>query len=101
MALENCDVTDRGTHLLVVNQNPRRRNALTPGFYAGLRAALAQAAAEPRIGAVVVTGAEGFFCAGGDLNLLMTAPQMPEAERRGHIEDLQSLIAAFRLSSSS
>ena len=94
MALENCDVTDRGTHLLVVNQNPRRRNALTPGFYAGLRAALAQAAAEPRIGAVVVTGAEGFFCAGGDLNLLMTAPQMPEAERRGHIEDLQSLIAA-------
>ena len=35
--------------------------------------ARAQAAAEPRIGAVVLTGAEGFFCAGGDLNLLMTA----------------------------
>ena len=89
----NCRVLDRSTHLVVVNCNPQRRNALTQGYYAGLRRALAQAAAEPRIGAVVLTGEDGFFCAGGDLTVLMTAPTMPEAERRGHIEDLQQLIA--------
>ena len=91
----NCRIEDRGTHLVVVNDNPQRRNALTPGFYDGLRAALAQAAAEPRIAAVVVTGAEGFFCAGGDLTMLMTAQGMTHARRRAAIEDLQSLIRSI------
>lgn len=95
MADENCEILDRGTHLVVVNHNPARRNALTAGFYAGLRRALALAADQPRIGAVVITGAEGFFCAGGDLNLLMTAPKMSEADRRARIEDLQALIASI------
>ena len=92
---KNCRIEDRGTHLVVVNDNPQRRNALTPGFYEGLRAALAQVAAEPRIAAVVLTGAEGFFCAGGDLTLLMTAQEMTHSRRRAEIEDLQSLIRAI------
>ena len=95
MQQQNCRIKDRGTHLVVVNDNPPRRNALTPGFQAGLRAALAQAAAEPRIAAVVLTGAEGFFCAGGDLTLLMTAQEMTHSRRRAEIEDLQSLIRAM------
>lgn len=92
---QNCRIDDRGTHLVVVNDNPQRRNALTPGFYEGMRVALAQAAAEPRIAAVVLTGAEGFFCAGGDLTLLMTAQKMMHSRRRAEIEDLQSLIRAM------
>ncbi|MFC0341526.1 oxepin-CoA hydrolase, alternative type [Paracoccus niistensis] len=92
---QNCRIEDRGTHLVVVNDNPQRRNALTPGFYEGLRAALAQAAAEPRIAAVVLTGAEGFFCAGGDLTMLMTAQEMTHSQRRAAIEDLQFLIRAI------
>lgn len=92
---QNCRIDDRGTHLVVVNDNPQRRNALTPGFYEGMRVALAQAAAEPRIAAVVLTGAEGFFCAGGDLTLLMTAQEMTHSRRRAEIEDLQSLIRAM------
>lgn len=93
--MENCQIIDRDTYLVVVNDNPTRRNALSAELYAGLRAALAQAAAEPRIGAVVLTGAEGFFCAGGDLNLLMTAQTMSEDERRARIEDLADLIRAI------
>ena len=54
-----------------------------------------KAAAEPRIAAVVVTGAEGFFCAGGDLTMLMTAQGMTHARRRAAIEDLQSLIRSI------
>lgn len=92
---QNCRIEDRGTHLVVVNDNPQRRNALTAGFYAGMRAALAQAAAEPCIAAVVLTGAEGFFCAGGDLTMLMTAQDMTHSRRRAEIEDLQSLIRAI------
>lgn len=114
MQPENCRIIDRDTHLVVVNDNPRRRNALTPGFQQGLSRALAQAAAEPRIGAVVVTGAReagaaadegaaaaegmgeggGFFCAGGDLTLLMTAQAMDDAARRSAIGALQGLIRA-------
>jgi len=95
MAQQNCRIEDRGTHLVVVNDNPQRRNALTPGFQSGLREALAQAAAEPRIAAVIVTGAEGFFCAGGDLTMLMTAQEMTHSRRRAAIDDLQSLIRAI------
>jgi len=99
MPSETCRIIDRDTHLVVVNDNPRRRNVLTPGFQAGLLRALAQAAAEPRIGAVVVTGAEdedgGFFCAGGDLNVLIAAQTMDEPGRRAAIQELQGLIGAI------
>lgn len=86
---------DHGDHLVVVNDNPRRRNALTDSFQDGFREALALAAREPRIGAVVVTGAEGFFCAGGDLSKLQRGPDLPFEQRRRIIEDLQDLIRAM------
>lgn len=92
--MENCEIIDRDTYLVVVNDNPARRNALSKGFYQGLRTALAQAAARPGVGAVVLTGAEGFFSAGGDLNLLISAQNLSEAERRSHIEELAALIEA-------
>lgn len=95
MPHENCQIIDRDTHLVVVNDNPARRNALTSGFYAGLTEALSQAAAQPRIAAVVLTGAAGFFCAGGDLTVLIGAQQMDEPTRRAAVEDLQSLIGAI------
>lgn len=95
MSHQNCRIEDRESHLVVVNDNPQRRNALTPGFYGGLRAALAQAAATPRIAAVIVTGAEGFFCAGGDLTMLMGAQGMTHGQRQAAIEELQSLIRAI------
>jgi enoyl-CoA hydratase/carnithine racemase len=91
-----CEIIDAGNHLVVVNRNPARRNALTPAFYAGLTDATARAGREARIGAVVVTGAEGFFCAGGDLNFLMTAQGMPLAARRARIEELAAVVRAIR-----
>lgn len=93
--MAHCQILDHDTHLVVVNDNPGRRNALSPELYEGLHAALARAAAEPRIGAVVLTGADGFFCAGGDLNKLIRAQQVPESERRLAIEELAALITAI------
>lgn len=83
---------DKGDRLIVTNNNPSRRNALTEDFQAGFREALALAAARPRIAAVIVTGAEGFFCAGGDLNLLVKGASLPEEVRREKIGDLQDLV---------
>lgn len=88
-------VEDHGDHLVVTNDNPRRRNALTDGFQQGFQDALALAGREARIGAVVVTGAEGFFCAGGDLSKLQRGPELAFAARRRIIEDLQDLIRAM------
>ena len=92
----SCEIIDEGDHLIVVNRNPARRNALTPDFYAGVTEATAQAAREARIGAIVVTGEGGFFCAGGDLNFLRTARDMPHAARRARIEELEAVIRAIR-----
>lgn len=86
---------DHGDHLVVINNNPRRRNALTDSFQQGFHEALALAGREARIGAVVVTGAEGFFCAGGDLSKLQRGPDLPFDARRQIIEDLQNLIRAM------
>ncbi|WBU59695.1 oxepin-CoA hydrolase, alternative type [Paracoccus albus] len=89
-------IEDCGDYLRVTLSNPGRRNALAPAMYARLREALAQAAAQDRLGAVVLTGAEGYFCAGGDLNALATRAAMPRDERRARIEDLHATIRAIR-----
>lgn len=89
-------VEDRGDHMLVTLSNPQRRNALSPAMYADLRAALDQAAADDRIGAVVLTGASGYFCAGGDLNALAERAALSREERRTRIEDLHATIRAIR-----
>lgn len=93
---ETCEIRDEGRWLTVVNRNPSRRNAVSAGFYAGLEAALTQAAAAPRIAAVIVVGEGDFFCSGGDLGFLATAPSLPEEGRRAHIERLHGVIRAIR-----
>ena len=89
-------VRREGRVLVLVNNNPAARNAITPGFYEGLTAGLAQAEADPGIGAVVLTGAGGFFCAGGDLQQLAKPRELPPAGRRERIEALHDAIRAIR-----
>ncbi len=89
-------IEDRGDHLLVTLSNPGRRNALAPSMYAELRAALERAATQDRLGAVVLTGADGYFCAGGDLNALAQRAALSREDRRARIEDLQATIRAIR-----
>ncbi|AXC48580.1 enoyl-CoA hydratase [Paracoccus suum] len=95
MSDATCEIRDEGDRLVVTNINPARRNALSQGFYDGLTEALRTAASSPRIGAVVITGAEGFFCAGGDLGFLVQAQDMVLAERRARIDALHHVIRAI------
>lgn len=89
-------VADQGNYLLVTLDNPARRNALSPSMHPVLRAALDRAAAEDRFGAVVLTGAGGYFCAGGDLNALSQRAELSRDERRARIEELHDTIRAIR-----
>lgn len=93
---DNCEIRDEGRWLTVVNRNPGRRNALSEELYAALEAALARASAEPRLAAVIVTGADGFFCSGGDLNFLAAAASMSGDGRRARIDRLHGVIRAVR-----
>ena len=92
---DHCEIRRQGAALVVENRNAARRNALTDDFYQGLHAGLDRAATDPSVGAVVLVGQGDFFCAGGDLNMLMTAAKMTEEQRRHRISNLQRLIAAI------
>src|SRR5262245_50314954 len=85
-----------GAVLVLVNDNPQRRNALSSEFYSEMSAALAGAQADPEIGAIVLTGAGDFFCAGGDLNRLSQARSLAPAERRKRLELLHDMIRGIR-----
>ena len=55
-------------HVAVLTFNrPERRNALSAGVYRGFANALPSIAEDPDIRVVMVTGAGGAFCAGGDV----------------------------------
>lgn len=51
----------------VVIHNPARRNAMTAAMWRRLPALLDQLEADPAVRALVLTGADGTFCAGADL----------------------------------
>ncbi|MDK3074783.1 enoyl-CoA hydratase family protein [Sedimentitalea sp. JM2-8] len=88
-------VDDLGDRLVVVNMNAARRGALSPDLYAAIAEAMARAQ-DPRIRAVILTSEGGFFCAGGDLNVLIERRKLTEAERRAKVDDLHDLVRAIR-----
>jgi len=51
---------------------PEARNALTTSMYDGFARVLPAVAADPEIGAVMLTGSGGAFCAGGDVKAMAT-----------------------------
>ncbi|MGY1439089.1 enoyl-CoA hydratase/isomerase family protein [Streptomyces reniochalinae] len=65
-----CD--DAGVATVTVH-HPAKRNAMTPGMWRRLPVLLAELAAEPRVRVLVLTGAEGTFCAGADIGALRDA----------------------------
>lgn len=82
--------------LILSNNNVAARNALSPEFYAAVTTVLQQAAADSGVGAIILTGEGGHFCAGGDLRQLAKRRELPEAERRDKLEGLHNLIRAVR-----
>ncbi|MGC4804047.1 enoyl-CoA hydratase/isomerase family protein [Micromonospora sp. DT233] len=69
MAVSDAELTVEvtGPVATVVISNPARRNALTPAMWRQLPLLLDRLEADPRVRALVLTGAAGTFCAGADL----------------------------------
>ena len=93
MTLARMD--DRGDRAVVVNMNVTRRGALSPDLYQAINDALALAQ-EDRIRAVILTSEGGFFCAGGDLNVLIARRDLSEEERRDKVDELHDLVRGIR-----
>lgn len=77
--------------MLVMN-TPARRNALSDEMREALRAALTSAHNDPKVRAIVLSGAEGIFCAGGDIKA-MGQPVPIALKRLDILHDVVRLIA--------
>ncbi|MEP2715035.1 enoyl-CoA hydratase family protein [Pseudophaeobacter sp.] len=86
---------DQGDRAVVVNMNGTRRGALSPDLYVAINDAVALAQ-EPRIRAILLTSEGGFFCAGGDLNVLIERRELSEEQRRGKVDELHGVIRGLR-----
>lgn len=85
----------RGRVLHIVNNAPEQRNAFGLDFYDGMMSAIESASGDD-VGAVVISGAGGFFCAGGDVRRLAVAHKDDHATRRVGVDRLHDLIKAIR-----
>ncbi|MCE1190824.1 MAG: enoyl-CoA hydratase [Acidovorax sp.] len=88
--------TSQGQTLVLTLRNPERRNAIDPAMYAAGIEALSVAESSPDIRSVVITGADGMFCSGGNLQRLLANRQQPPAVQAQSIEGLHHWIEAIR-----
>jgi enoyl-CoA hydratase/carnithine racemase len=88
--------TSEGQTLILTLSNPEFRNALGPEIYAAGVEALSVAESSPDVRSVVITGANGIFCAGGNLQRLQSNRQLPPEHQAQSIEGLHHWIEAIR-----
>ena len=85
-----------GRVLKAVNNDPKTRNALSWDFYDGFRRAVEASGSDPEIGAIVLTGAGGFFCSGGNVGGLKERSEADYQSRRSSVDRLHDMILAMR-----
>jgi len=96
------DTARDGATLVLTMNEPARRNALSMEMRQRFIAALEEAEADPAIRAVVITGAGGQFCGGGDITGMDAADLGAGRERfrlthklvRLHLESAKPFVAA-------
>jgi len=93
-------LTDRpagsDTTLVLKLSNPGARNALHPDMYAAGIEALNTAERDNSVRAIVLTGADNFFCAGGNLNRLLENRAKDPSVQGESIDLLAEWISASR-----
>lgn len=80
---------------IITFNRPERRNALSNGIYRGFETALPMMADDPDVRVVMVTGAGGAFCAGGDVKGMHEANTTGKA-REGQPAGYEDKIANLR-----
>ena len=82
---------------VVTLNRPESRNALSEGLKTGLKNILAKLANDERVGCLVLTGAGGAFCAGGDVKAMKerASQAVLQYDQRGLEQDQQAISAAI------
>ena len=88
--------TSEGQTLVLTLSNPEFRNALGPEMYAAGVEALSVGESSADVRSVVITGANGIFSAGGNLQRLQNNRQLPPEHQAQSIEGLHNWIEAIR-----
>jgi enoyl-CoA hydratase/carnithine racemase len=88
--------TSEGQTLVLTLSNPEFRNALGPEMYAAGVEALSVAESSADVRSVVITGANGVFSAGGNVQRLQNNRQLPPEHQAQSIEGLHNWIEAIR-----
>lgn len=96
MTAPNLLVERQGTVVSVVLNDPKTRNALGASVFEALGALLEQVHADASVSAVVLSGAAGFFSAGGDLNQLVAGRSLTPEARAARIARLNAMITALQ-----
>ncbi|HTU73678.1 MAG TPA: enoyl-CoA hydratase/isomerase family protein [Trebonia sp.] len=73
--------------------NPRRKNAITLEMGAAIEAFCDEVAADEAIGAVLVAGAGGYFCSGGDTRVLAASSADPASP--GAVASVSAIYRSF------
>lgn len=82
--------------LILTISNPGARNALHPDMYAAAIETLSTAERDDSVRAVVLTGADGFFCSGGNLKRLQENRSKDRSVQVESIDNLHGWIQALR-----
>ena len=82
--------------LILTISNPDAKNALHPDMFAAAIETLSTAERDSSIRAVVLTGANGFFCSGGNLHKLLELRGSHKADQADTIDRLRGWIEAIR-----
>jgi 2-(1,2-epoxy-1,2-dihydrophenyl)acetyl-CoA isomerase len=78
--------------------SPATRNAFSSEMRAGLAQAVATVRADPAIRALVITGSEGHFCAGGDIRAMSSGQAAADAASwRSRMHDIQGWFSELIL----
>jgi enoyl-CoA hydratase/carnithine racemase len=85
--------------LVLTLSNPGARNALHPDMYAAAIEAFDAAERDDSLRAIVLTGADNFFCAGGNLNRLLENRAKDPSVQAASIDMLAQWATAMRQSS--
>ena len=90
---------DDGVAVLTMNR-PERRNALSPAMLGALGSTLARVEVDDDVGCVVLTGAGGAFCAGGDVKEMAAPSEVARRvtmDERVHLQRLDQRATSGRL----
>ncbi|MGC6391510.1 MAG: enoyl-CoA hydratase-related protein [Alphaproteobacteria bacterium] len=80
----------------VINDHPGTRNSLSYEFITGFRDLLESYKEGNVPGAVVLSGADGFFCSGGNLSGLKERSEGDYEKRRSNVDRLHAMVRAIR-----